>query len=197
MLLEDRPINYALLAEAVRYYKVQGFEQIEVPWIVSGEASLETAPTEHDVYVSNRDEHFVGSAEQSFIQLMMYDPDKLESNKDYFAITPCFRRDRPSEKYSRWFMKLELFCRYDQNIYVDGDANIGAMDIALWYMDRAKDCFKHLSNRSDITHLDNDLMCGDLELGSYGVRQLSVDDNICWVFGTGLALPRFQLILNK
>lgn len=56
--------------------------------------------------------------------------------------------------------------------------------------------------RSDVDAIVNeafqyscDLMYGNLELGFYGIRELKKDPGTYWAYGTGLALPRIQLII--
>lgn len=191
MILEDRPIDYDLLARAANLYAMMGFDQVEVPWIVSSKASMTTAPNIRSVYHCDIvREHFVGSAEQGFIQLLHEKSKKLLPNKYYFSISPCFRRDTPSEIYSRWFMKLELFS-------LVSDPNADTVGIMLDFMIAAKQVHWTLFEANlDQVYTDSgcDLEYKGLEVGSYGKREF---EGNTFIYGTGLALPRAQLIIDR
>lgn len=190
MLLQDISIDYDLLNKAILYYQALKYTQIETPWIVSADASLTTAPSEDHCFITTRNEHFVGSAEQGFIHLMKYNPEKIVPDKMYFSVSPCFRRDIPDETHSQGFIKLELF-------YHAKNAN--TLDIEWEFIRDAKRLFEFLSIKKIETIINEksqsiDLEYNGLELGSYGSRRLN--DGSLWVFGTGIALPRFQLIMK-
>lgn len=188
MTLEDKIIDYSLLAKAIDYYKNEGYTQIEVPWVVSSKASMVTAPRISSVFHSDIvNEHFIGSAEQGFIQLLLDDSDKIIPNQYHFAISPCFRRDIPSEIHSRWFMKVELFAYIPnmQGINVELDFLRAAFKLHELLFDVKLDKIT--------TNSGFDLEYKGLEVGSYGIRK--VNDKI-FTYGTGLALPRAQLIMN-
>jgi hypothetical protein len=192
MTLEQLPIDYQMLADACRFYKAKNYEQIEVPWHVSPAASLETAQINSRIYITNCGEHFIGSAEQGFIELMMNDIQRLKFDTRYFAVSPCFRRDYPDDIHSRWFVKLELFKMINQD---------GPLDSMNEFIEDARTFFCGITQDESVEKFYDastqsvDLMHHNLELGSYGYRTLS--NGITWVYGTGLALPRTQLILNR
>ena len=92
------PIDWKLLYEAKAFYEGLGFEYIEVPWIVEPSATSVTfggAP--HGTQYGD----LVGSAEQSFIQMILRG--ELSVGK-YQAITPCFRSDTLDETHESHFM---------------------------------------------------------------------------------------------
>lgn len=190
MLLQERVIDYKLLGNAVNFYENMGYEQIEVPWVVSAEASLVTAPI-NGIFEIDDGKHLVGSAEQGFIELMLEFSDKLKNDKKYMAISPCFRRDIPSEIYSEWFIKLELFCKIKNN---------NPITMMIEFLKDAETLFtkihgKRVTNKLSTSMTSFDLMFNAIELGSYGYRKLQQTGDI-WVYGTGLALPRAQLSLT-
>jgi seryl-tRNA synthetase len=99
--------SWKRLTAAIGFYTVHGFELIEVPWTVNSVySSLTKPPGRNDFWL--KDKVLVASAEQAFVQL--YDEGKLDPEKFYCALTPCFR-DEPvfDELHQLYFMKLELF----------------------------------------------------------------------------------------
>lgn len=185
MNLQTLPINYELLAKANAFYKSRGYTQIEVPWIVREGASMMTAPTKRNIFVIDDEEHLVGSAEQGFLQMIRSEEHVLVEQK-LQAISPCFRREIVDMTHSQWFMKLELFYRIEYS-----DPTV----IMRTFINDAADLFYLLGIQVEEVLQDDgvsiDLMHGKLELGSYGFRE---KDDIFWVFGTGIALPRAQLV---
>jgi seryl-tRNA synthetase len=177
------PIDYAMLGAAVAYYRDSGYQYVEVPWTCSTDASRATNPTSDDCFLSqHRDgtfltrERLVASAEQSLLDL------GLEPGR-YAACTPCFRYEREGYNFHTrpGFMKVELFVT---------DASKSAADLvedAMSFMDQYVSSDDNLYRET--TDIGYDLMLNGIEVGSYGVRE---GFNQRWVYGTGLALPRFQ-----
>jgi hypothetical protein len=165
-----------LIAKSIDYYKSIGYKYVEVPWVVSDEAICTT------LNKSSYDEknRVVGSAEQSFIQLMI---DKDIKPGSYVACTPCFRDELIINNVSYpYFLKVEL-------IIVD------KYDIDKCLND-AKGFFINYNSNVIPLKTDNgyDLMLNDIEIGSYGVRKYK---DYVWTYGTGLAEPRFSVACNK
>lgn len=190
MILKHRLIDYELLAKAVEFYRRAGFFQVEVPWMVSpisdsltrpeGRRAFEVVPTGLNLCASGES----GLRERWSLDNHIY-PDV-----DYFTVTPCFRDESPGREltHSREFMKLELG-RATSDLKV-------AQRTALMYFDNARAFAEsiHPKLRFSLQNTGGghyDLEYQGLELGSYGVR--SGHDSY-WVYGTGLALPRFSLI---
>ena len=182
-------IDWSLLAEAERYYNQEGFESIETPYIVPLQYSEYTKPHSDDSFTlnhgffKNNTYELVGSAEQGFIFLLMNN--YFQKNDQYLSITPCFRVDSYDETHQPWFIKLELF-HYDSDIH------------SLYrIINIAKDFFENqLSNTIQIVKTDLesfDLFYKEIELGSYGIRHV---ENNSFIYGTGLALPRFSQVKN-
>jgi aspartyl/asparaginyl-tRNA synthetase len=177
-------IDYQKIADAARYYESCGFTEISVPWIVSYEAYSITKPTSsQDFYTLEG--YLNASGEQSFIQMLLEEK-KLSKQ---FCITPCFRYETVlDEIHYRYFMKLEL---------IDTDVSKENLQKILTY---AK---KYFMQHTEVTIIQTDV-AGEafdildthtgIELGSYGIRRTSTFE---WVYGTGVALPRLQVVLEK
>lgn len=190
--LMSEVIDYHLLGLAQEFYSRHGFSKIEVPWIVSPGASLATVPFSSLVYATEDSTHLIGSGEQGFIQLMMNNT--IIKDKWYQTITPCFRREIPDKIHSTWFMKLELFRKFDDEI-VPLHLVEDVIDKACLFFDSILGLeVEKINNEAEQMF---DLYCNDIEIGSYGFRKVIIDNKTySWVFGTGLALPRTQLCKN-
>jgi len=204
------PINYLLIAKAIEYYVQNGYKYIEVPWVVSSEALNITCPKIYKMRF--KDKSTVYSGEQSFLQMIL--DYKLMPGK-YVCATPCFRPgdETVSNLHFNTFFKVELInflgraCLGDQdtNKLLDEMVNTcqsfyksvldnpnlfsDKMDI---HVEKTKDEERHLCmTLSSCDIVTND----DIEIGSYGVRLTNdpTEKSILWIYGTGLALPRFTL----
>lgn len=174
------PIDWSLLSEATKHYNDFGFKYIEAPWIVSRLAVNLTLPKDKRALTigtaDNTLGYVVGSAEQSFIQLML---DNKISNGRYYTVGPCFRDEIiKNDLHFPYFMKLELIDIGAGSInYVLNSANMVMQEIGKCAIDIEK-----TSEGFDLTYKG-------IELGSYGMRK---HEQFTWAYGTGLALPRFS-----
>jgi seryl-tRNA synthetase len=180
-------INWAWVAEAIDDYIWCGYKYLEVPWIVSNEAVQATIPAgrlgwktfipDQEVITTDKASYLVGSAEQSFIQLMINGA--LDKGR-YCAATPCFRDDKVDDLHQQTFFKVELI-----EFRPDSDDLSNIIDDAKEFMEYLSAC------KLDIvkTEAGLDLMLKGVEVGSYGYRQYK---EMKWIYGTGLALPRFS-----
>lgn len=177
-------INYAKIAKAIEYYNLQGYEYIEVPWIVGKDAIDVTKPQESR-YFETTFGHLVGSGEQSFLQIY----NQLLSGRKYQCVTPCFRDEVNDDLHKMWFIKLELiqvlekgqdFANMLQNVIND-----------------AWNFFNQFANEKQMQktkQIDNiDIEINGIEVGSYGIRK---HQNYSWIYGTGLAEPRFSTAIK-
>jgi hypothetical protein len=183
-------IDYALLAKAVEIYKIKGYEFIEVPWIVSVASSRSTNPPEDGIFKLQHDDvSLVGSAEQGFIEIIK----QLEPNKKYAAISPCFRKgDNRDHLHQETFMKLELFSYNSDsnNVYFSflDDARSVFLQLGKKWI-----CPSHLITTESLFDENIDICYRNVEIGSYGYRDLVIDDIPYRInYGTGLALPRYS-----
>lgn len=179
--------HYKNLIQASDYYSSNGFEYIDVPWLVEEEVSNITKPS-HVENFHIKDKVLVASAEQSFLQLIVNND--LKPGK-YQTITPCFRNEPIlDDLHKQYFNKLELIQTDD--VSVKNLMNI--IDICKNFFDN------HLS--VDIISTDNEGLSYDIvyskfgiELGSYGIRSTKFNNSqIDWIYATGLAEPRYSYV---
>lgn len=183
-------MNYKLLADSIEFYEKQCFEIIEPEWRVPTKFLLEYFPciTEDKYFNAGNEELFVGSAEQSLIYA--YKQGLLQPGL-YQAITPCFRKgDNESEFHRELFMKNELIFIYTDRVRYSK---------LLHVVSAAARFFKQYvpTNKLNVveTGIDScDILLNGIEIGSYGCRKVG---DIQWIYGTGLAEPRFTMVLNK
>jgi hypothetical protein len=184
-MLQDKKIDYRLLASACEFYEARGYEQIEVPWVISPDISIMTSPTGtlRGAFVLSDGRTLVCSAEHGFVDKTL--KDELVPDKFYYSVSPCFRDEILDATHSKWFMKLELFFVTKKPL---------ASGYAVLQM--VKDAYSFFSYsgvnnvKKEATEIGIDLMAGDLEIGSYGTRVIG-DYTIA--YGTGAALPRLSV----
>lgn len=180
-------IDWVLIAKAKEYYEGLGYRYTETPWFVSDEAIKVTANPESAV-----DTDFgklVGSAEQGFIELI--DKGMIRNGQALMSITPCFRKEEFYGAITRpYFMKVELmsFSRIDSpNQNKD-------------YAQMMYEAYNFFKNNCDSkcnfvrTEIGHDIFLNGIEIGSYGTREWN---GFQWVYGTGLAEPRFSIAKAK
>lgn len=203
-------INYTRLGHSVDYYSKLGYTRVEVPWLVTEEVSNITKPegVKNFTVTEKRGKVLVASAEQSF--LYQYLKGFLPLGK-FQAITPCFRDDSFDLTHAKYFIKNELIdttLEYDVRTSDDVGGRVSHAHIAtqwkalLTMIDNAKAFFEtqltyEFSKQLKVVQIGShqfDIMCGDIELGSYGIRECSF---LSWIYGTGCAEPRMSLIGAK
>ena len=184
-------IDWELVSGTISFYKTIDYSYIEVPWFCQSEALNTTLPPgKHGMmawHPTITPGYLVGSAEQSFIQMML--DDKLNKGK-YCAATPCFRDDTIDELHSLSFFKVELIEINPKDKNIDSiltDAKINMEGIL--YRN-----FLPLTISIKETAAGKDLYYNDIEVGSYGYREYK---GYSWIYGTGLALPRFSQAMSK
>ena len=179
-------ISYTRIGLAQAYYKALGYLNIETPWLVSPQAITATLPPDARLVQSNFG-CLVGSGEQGFIQLML--DKKLEPGR-YQTTTPCFRDEKEQTELTRpYFVKTELIWY------------MPSVEVRLAYetvLNNALNCFFEISDAEAFNAVQTnegfDIVFNGIELGSYGVRKM--EDHV-WVFGTGLAEPRFSQVVQR
>lgn len=174
--------DFSLLGNAQSYYAAHGFEDIAVPWVVDKKYIQETIP-EGVKFYETLGGVLVGSAEQAFIQMLDQGWDEIGV---YQATTPCFRDEEHDMLHSPYFMKTELF----DNANVTEERLTEIINIALVFFNSIKPGCAVVENIGDGTF---DIVTADTgqELGSYGIRKRK---GFTWIYGTGLALPRFEQV---
>jgi hypothetical protein len=179
-------INWQQVSEAIEFYKLHGYSYVEVPWIVSDKAVQVTLPEGH---IARRCQEgaLVGSAEQSFIQMMV--DGSLKPGK-YVAASPCFRDDPVDEWHQTTFFKVELI---NFSLAPFGNPIKEVKDMLLTAADFFWICgAEDIDQRTTTEGLD--IYLGDNEIGSYGYRTY---ETFHWIYGTGYADPRFSQALQK
>lgn len=184
-------IRWQYLSRAFIYYSFI-YKPIEVPWIVSEKAIRATFSPEKIPFETSGG-YLVGSAEQSFIELVLNGD--LKCGK-YMACSPCFRDDKIDNLHKKTFMKVELFHRFKSR---QSDINIENHISNM--IKNAQCCMRTLNAKLDFENIKTiktdqgfDLEINGIEVGSYGYREF---EDIYWVYGTGLAEPRFSTALKE
>jgi seryl-tRNA synthetase len=176
-------ISWNYIARAIDYYQLSGFNYIEVPWIVSGDAIYSTIPKDRSPIPTNN-EFLVGSAEQSFVQLMI--DQKIEPGK-YVAASPCFRDDSEDKLHKKYFFKVELI--YLDNKQLSYNDLYNLIKVAYKYYESI------VLNKNKLnivkTNIGFDIEYNNIEIGSYGIRDYN---GWYWVYGTGFAEPRYSIV---
>jgi elongation factor P--beta-lysine ligase len=193
-------IDYKLMSEAIDYYEEEGFKRIESPWLVSKSTSDITKPLGASSYIVKKDietkeKVFVASGEQSFLYLI--NKGFLPPGK-YQTVTPCLRNDEFDDTHTKYFMKLELInfsYYYEFNIQDVQDISYPALN---FFKKQTLGLFDQ-PVQTEICSVNGgnpnmDINFRDVEIGSYGSRKCSFCN---WVYGTGLAEPRFSRLLRS
>ena len=188
-------IDYNKIGFAVDYYGGLGFKYIAVPWIVSEEAVTATAPVGVRMFNTFAGE-LVASGEQSFIEIRK----KLMASSGFPAlfqcVTPCFR-DEPIQDalHRQYFMKNELIAvlhpthEKEQIPWAAIDFLIRTSLAFFKKFTKEYDTVKVVNAPQDNSIVNKDILINGIEVGSYGYRHYS---DFCWVYGTGIAEPRFS-----
>lgn len=175
--------DFRIIADAQEHYEALGYEDVAVPWVISREAMDATLPTDKVPY-GTFGGFLVGSAEQSFIDMLLSGAELGRVQ----ATTPCFRDERHDELHSPYFMKTELF---DGLLPPTEESVLSVVEDAKTFFER----YLRVAIQRE-GELAWDLVEYDsgIELGSYGVRQIPGHS---WIYGTGVALPRLQQVLDQ
>jgi len=191
-------INYGLIDLASHYYDSHKFKRIESPWLVTQEISDITKAPGLSSYIVRKDietkeKTFVASGEQSFLYLI--NKGFLPDSGSFHTITPCMRNDTFDLTHTKYFVKLELI-DFDTRNKIDADVEVNLMiHTALGFFK------KHVeSSRLSVEKVLNtefpawDILLDGVEIGSYGYRECLFCN---WIYGTGLAEPRFSRIIKS
>jgi len=183
MITREMWRNLSTMAD---YYEECGYRDLPQPWVASSQAINVTLPAGGTSTTLNDGQILVGSAEQCFIEALL--SGDLQPGR-WQAITPCFRNEPVfDELHKPYFMKLELIHYMPR----DAQASLVAM------LDHAYGGFSRLlkhdrpSNIMEQTEINCcDLTLRGVEIGSYGIREHAGHQ---WVYGTGIAEPRFTTV---
>lgn len=197
-------IDWGMLGRAVDHYVGLGFTQIEVPWVVPATLNVDTKPHSNQSFVLPYDmfadtpHELVGSAEQGFMYLIQQntiDPGK------YLSVSPCFRFDVFDSTHFPWFMKIELCVIPESNDKLQSELTSLVNQAASLFDKLCKkpssfynEKRRHLECQVVAINDTYDIEINGIEVGSYGIRSISDKQ---YVYGTGLALPRFTIARNE
>jgi seryl-tRNA synthetase len=175
-------IHWDLIAEAMEFYTGEGFTPVETPWIASAKAVAITCPRGLVPMMVPGLGALVGSAEQGFLDMEL--KGALPKGR-FISCGPCFRDEAVDALHQKTFFKVELY------------QNAKVTDISLEQMiNQAKGFFESHLNAGPVvretTEFGYDLTLNGVEIGSYGIRHTR---DVSWIYGTGLALPRFTQAL--
>jgi phenylalanyl-tRNA synthetase alpha subunit len=179
-------IDYQILADSTEFYELRGFKRIETPWTVTEAVSQITKPEfkSETFTLDKKKKVLVGSGEQSFLYL--YLKGFLPKGR-YQTITPCFREEVFDFTHTKYFMKNELIITDDN---IDHYSAKGLASIAFAF-------YSEYFNPDDLEIVETedgfDIMYEKYELGSYGYRECEF---LKWIYGTGVAEPRFSNVLK-
>ena len=216
-------ISYGRITRAIEFYAQKGYQYIDAPWLVGRHAYELTAPpgvgalsVQCKPPAKAWPSRYFGatflpaSGEQSFMQMMQEDTLKPGT---YQCVTPCWRDEEHYDGLSQpYFLKLELIdYAHEERPY---ERLLLMRDFAAEFF-RRELSYAHVHALQDNTpwrerwveprpldgpgYIDLDLVSETerIELGSYGRRRHRywMGDHF-WVFGTGLAEPRFTEALR-
>lgn len=194
-------IDYHKIATAVRHYGEAGFKYMEVPWLISKESMMITAPPDvrlFDTFAGS----LVASGEQSFLHIRKLLLTAEEFPALFQCVTPCFRDEiNPDELHLQYFIKNELIgvldAKHDQDDIPWALLNFvirKALDFYKIYAYEESDNLKVVDVPMSNSVVNKDITIRGIEVGSYGYRYT---DDFAWVYGTGLAEPRLSQVLQK
>ena len=184
-------INYKILSDAIEYYKRRNYIEINMPWYVGESIHNITFEITNSKWQLPSGDILLGSAEQGFINQM------LNHNLlgKFQATTPCFREDTIDELHQEHFIKTELFINESEDFNKTLDKILSdVFGFLIKYVDVTRINFVDTSSETGIRSID--IKIGGIEVGSYGIREYKYGGKIyTWVYGTGVALPRFSKVL--
>ncbi len=173
-------INWYRLSQAIERYKIEGYQYVELPWLIPLKYNLMTYDNPNRIHQTQTGA-LLGSAEQAFI---MKDYNNQLGKGRFYSCSPCFRMENYDELHQEQFMKIELYINDDtsENNYYK-------------ILDQVLLIFTGLSLGSGTPEISttpegHDILLNGIEIGSYGIRE---KDHIKWIYATGLAEPRFSL----
>lgn len=189
-------IDYGVLHRASEFYERLGYSRIETPWLVSRGISEITKPSDRPNYLIRRETQdvekaFVASGEQGFLHLI--NKGHLPRRGKFQTITPCLRPDAFGVYHTKYFMKLELIEYDTESPIIEPINRVRAV------LKDAREFFEgelYPRHRESLTEtltgpLSMDLDLDGVEIGSYGARSCKFTN---WIYGTGVAEPRFSRV---
>lgn len=185
--LMAEPIDWFILNNAVQFYQNMGdYTYVETPWVVPHAALMLTCPSPDWIIDTNGHGGLVASAEQGFLALEQ--AGRIGKGR-FLSCGPCYREERVYDDLHQFqFMKVELY-RNDQT---DEAALDEMVTLAQKFFAFGLPVSQPILREP--TPEGFDLTLNGVEIGSYGIREAG---GFRWVYGTGVALPRFSVAKRK
>ncbi|CAL1777967.1 histidyl tRNA synthetase [Acinetobacter phage vB_AbaM_PhT2-v2] len=176
-------INLPQLLRAIEFYKKLGYKPISAAQCVGIQAINKTIPEGAVPLAHDEDNFYVGSAEQSFYDMMTRYKIRgtpISPNGKFMLLTPCQRNEHViDDSHLEIFLKLELIS-FERTVVTDA--------LAFFRQEGLKDAIVV------DTPQGLDIEYKGVELGSYGKR--THEGEIVY-FGTGIAMPRISYAIAK
>ena len=174
------PIDWRILSKAIERYTLDGFQYVELPWIIPVKYNLITYNVPSRIH-QTQNGALLGSAEQAFIAK---DYNNLLGKGKFVSCSPCFRMEDYDVLHQEQFMKVEL--------YINDDTSVSNYERILDNVHLVLRGFALGHGVPEIieTPEGHDIILNGIEIGSYGIREY---EHIKWIYATGLAEPRFSL----
>jgi hypothetical protein len=177
-------VDYKKIVSALEHYTHHGFTEIEVPWIIGHQAYIATRPSDREEFYTLGG-YLNASGEQSFIELMQ---SGVKLTK-HICVTPCFRKEPVLDDiHFLYFVKAELI---DTDV---SQENLHAMIATAVSFYEQYLPVSVIQTDTDGNAFDIISTASGIELGSYGIRTYK---EYSWIYGTGVALPRLDIAINK
>lgn len=184
-------IDYRVLAEAIEHYKRRGYVEVTMPWYVTENIHNITFEVNKSKWQLPSGDILLGSAEQGFINQMI----NHNLKGKFQATTPCFREDIIDKLHQEHFIKTELFINESDDFNKTMDRMLSdVFGFIIQYIDYTKINF--IDTSLETRERSVDIEVDGIEVGSYGIRECQFGGKVyTWVYGTGIALPRFSKVL--
>ncbi len=181
-------IDYIKIHAALEYYKFQGFKYLDVNWDCPTDIARITTPQNCRLYVLDKGQTLVGSAEQSFLDEIFNN--NLSAGR-YVSMSPCFRDDLIDDLHARYFFKVELIDFENPTI----ESLNEIISICQTFFNRYIETVVIQTEEFayDIVTKNN-----NIELGSYGIRGTEYNGKyVKWIYATGVAEPRLSKAMEN
>lgn len=183
-------IDYNLLNKAIKFFSKCGFRQIETPWRVSKEAINATFNSDNSF--ATADKFLVGSAEQGFLEIK-----NTLQDSQYMSVSPCFRNELEDYFLQQEFIKLELIILTDDymedNMFLVETTRKNVVKFIIKKLKIKSSDIVIVQTNDENSIYSEDILINGIEYGSYGIRQFQ---DLYYIYGTGIALPRASKILK-
>lgn len=214
--------QWHLLFTAIQRYGDK-YRYVDVPYIIPNDYAVINVDDEHRkkkqlTHVSRSGEFsgaYVGSAEQSFVYGLMAGNCPWGAPGNWMSLTTCVRAEpNVDDLHQEVFSKLELLSLFPTDVdFIDVHHQLHAMlrDATVIFREMLMAVNAPPNIRLELIIVPDDASIhsmdivlsngnAEIEIGSYGIRELpsSVSDISSWyVYGTGIAEPRFSAAVRK